>query len=139
MIKLFQVIFAMILLMLQACTSIEPNSDYVIVAPLKYVPQPSESPPNSSWGWIETSDPHPDGYRVRIGDMKYHKLIEPLVANGTLTGDTAISAASSLAEREVVERKLCTSAKVPDSARRLTGPGGRPSEIWMYVECTNSN
>ena len=122
------------LLLLQACASIEPNSDYVIVVPVKYVPQSSESSPNSSWGWLETTDLHPDGYRVRIGDMKYHKLIEPLVANKTLTGETAISAASALAVREVVEKKLCVSARVPPKARSLHGPH-RPSEIWMYVEC----
>ncbi len=125
---------ALTILVLQACVSIEPNSDYVIVVPIKYVPQPSESTPNSSWGWIETNDPHPDGYRVRIGDMKYHKLIEPLVANKTLTRETAISAASDLAEREVVERQLCLLARVPPKARALHG-SQRPSEVWMYVEC----
>jgi hypothetical protein len=131
------ILCALIFLTVSSCTSIAPNSDYVIVEPVKYIPEGADSGSNSSWGWLVTTDPHPDGYRVRLGDMKYHKIIEPLIANNTLTVETAISAASIFAENEVVKRQLCLSTKIPAKAKTLTG-SQNPPEIRMYVECVES-
>jgi hypothetical protein len=124
----------LMLLLLTACVSIDPNSDYVIVVPVKNVAEPSNPTPNSIWGRLETTDLNPDGYRVRIGDGRYHKLIEPLAKSKTLTTETAISTVSAFAEAEVIEKQLCESAKVPLKDRTLMG-SQRPSEIWVYVEC----
>ena len=125
---------ALIAVLLQACASVDPNSDYINVVPVKNIPKPVEPIPNSTWGRLETSDPHPDGYFVKMGDKRYNKIVEPFVVDGKLTIEAAISAVSSFAEVEVVARKLCGAAKVPSKDRRLTG-NQKPSEVWVYVEC----
>jgi hypothetical protein len=128
----------LIFLILQSCTSIAPNSDYVIIEQVKYVACSAEPSPNSSCGWVKTESPNFDGYRVRLGDMKYHKIIEPLIANNTLTGDTAISATAAFVENEVIKRQLCTSARVPADAKNHLIGSNNPPEIRMYVECVES-
>lgn len=128
------ILYISIVFNIQSCASIAPNSDYVIVEPVKYVPCETNPSPNSSCGWVKVDGPNFDGYKVHLGEMKYHKIIEPLIASNTLTGETAISAASTFAENEVVNRQLCVSAKVPADARRLAG-SQNPPEIIMYVEC----
>jgi hypothetical protein len=132
--SLNHILYILFVFILQSCASIAPNSDYVIVEPVKFVPCETNPSPNSSCGWVKVDGPIFDGYNVHLGDMKYHKIIEPLIANNTLTGETAVSAASTFVENEVVKRQLCTSAKVPAKARNLRG-SQNPPEIIMYVEC----
>jgi hypothetical protein len=130
----FRSICLIVLTALSACASIEPNSDYVIVEPVKYVPPPAAPIPNYRFGWVTTSVEDAQRFRVRIGDQRYHDLIQPHRVNGNIPLETAISVTAAFAEHEVISRHLCQSASVPAESRKLVGPQG-PWEIWMYVEC----
>ena len=121
-------------MMVYACTSIEPNSDYVLIEPVKYVAAPATPRPNYEFGWVIASLEDAEGFRVRIGDQKYHDLIRPYMVNGSITNEKAVSVAAAFAEQQVTERGLCKVASVPANSRNLHGPQG-PWEIWMYVEC----
>ena len=111
-----------------SCTSIEPNSNYVVLVPMRHVAET----------WIVTPEPNPDGYRVRLGNQRYHETIAPLVAKNALTADAAIDAACNVAVNEVMIKGGCEAIGVPTCAHTLVGPQGRPAEIWMHVECAQN-
>ena len=111
-----------------------PSTDFVKIEPVKYIPPPSELIPNSTFGWVEVSPSEAQGYRVRVGDITYERIIEPHKVRGEITYEAAVDALARFAVQQVIEAHYCDSAYVPESSRRLVG-SQRPPEMWMYVEC----
>ncbi|HVK55053.1 MAG TPA: hypothetical protein VM532_08505 [Burkholderiales bacterium] len=110
------------------------ETNYVEVDPVTFVPCENKPVPNSRCGYLETTIERAEMFRVRIGELRYQRLIEPLKAKRGLVLESAVQAAATLAEREIVTRGYCKAAVVPPEFRRLFGPQG-PWEIWMYVRC----
>lgn len=127
---------ALTCLCLALCTSCYPDTDFVRVEPIHYVPPPPAPTPNSTWGWLETSAANATRYRVRVGGLTFDRIVEPSKINGTLNTEAAVSAFASFAEQQVVKAGFCSEAKAPapPGTRRLIG-SQHPTEMWMYVEC----
>lgn len=110
------------------------HTDFVIVEPVRFVMPSAKSVPNSRFGWLETSVDRAEGFRVRIGDITYQRIIQPYKKDGKITFDEAVSALSNFAESEVVRRRFCASATTPAESRRLHGLS-TPPEMVIYVQC----
>jgi len=110
------------------------HTDFVRVEPVKFVPAPSTPKPNTTFGWVEVSKDEAQGYVVRVGDLTYQRIIEPHKVDGEIKLDAAVNAFASFAEEKVVALHYCSSARVPENARKLIG-GNTPPEMHIYVEC----
>jgi len=110
------------------------HTDFVRVEPVKYVPPPSEPIPNTKFGWIKVSETEAQGYVVRVGDLTYQRIIESHKVDGEITFEAAVAAFASFAEQQVEEMQYCSSAHVPEDARKLIG-SNTPPEMHIYVEC----
>ena len=121
-IKLF---FTLITATLLGC--IYSHTDFVKVEPSKRIQ-------NTENGWISVSEDQAQGYKVRVGDLTYQRIIEPHKVNGEIDLETALSAFASFAEKQVVRMEYCNTAVVPESSRKLVGSNS-PPEMWIYVVC----
>jgi hypothetical protein len=110
------------------------HTDFVRVEPVYYVPPPAKPIPNTTFGWVETTTVNAQGFRVRVGDLTYQRIIEPLKKHGEVTTEQAAAALDTFAVKEVVARGLCREAFAPP---RAVLPGGfnNPPETRAYVEC----
>jgi len=120
------------LMLLSGCYA---HTDFVVVEPVRYVPPPPAPTPGSTFGWVPADAGKADGFKVRVGDLTYQRIIEPLKKDGEITREQAVSAFSAFAEIEVVRRQFCTAAFTPPEARQLVG-SKTPPEMETYVRCT---
>lgn len=119
---------ALLLEALIGCTSSPPNTDFVIVEPVAYVPPPATSVPNSSFGWLPVEAVNARAFRVKVGNKQYFEILKR-------GGSESIRAELALfAEREVIARKLCPSGAARSKTSQLVGPRNR-EYLWMVVEC----
>ena len=119
------------LVLLSGCYA---HTDFVVVEPVRYVAPPSTPTPDSTFGWVATAADQAEGYRVRVGDLTYRRIIDPLLKDGEITKEQAVSAFSAFAEKEVVRRQFCASAFTPPEAQHLVG-SNTPPEMEIYVRC----
>jgi len=112
------------------------HTDFVRIEPVKFVPAPSAPEPNATFGWVEVSKDKAQGYVVHVGDLTYRKIIEPHKVDGEIPLEEAINAFASFAEEKVVALHYCSTARVPENARKLIG-GNTPPEMHIYVECVS--
>lgn len=89
-----------------------------------------------NFAYVEVSKDEAQGYIVRVGDLTYQRIIEPHKIDGEITFEAAVNAFASFAEEKVVALYYCSSAQVPEHARKLIG-GNTPPEMHIYVECVS--
>ena len=118
---------------LMACTTPRGEyEDYLSVEPVRFVP--CQSIVRGSCGWVPNAEPYPRQFVVVVSGQLYRKIVGVTKFGPPVTSTAAIDAFATFAEKEVVSRKHCSTAKVPESSRRLVG-SWRPSEMRMHVEC----
>jgi hypothetical protein len=121
-------ISALLLAALVGCASPPPNTDFVIVEPIAYVPPPAMPVPNTSFGWLPAEAVNARAFRVKVGYRQYFEILSRVGSEG-IKAELAL-----FAEKEVIAQKLCPSGAARTKAPQLVGP--RSLEyLWVVVEC----
>jgi len=117
------------LVLLVGCNTPPPATDFVIVEPIRFVPQPPAPVPNMSFGWLPADMGNAEAFRVKLGNKQYFELLNQ-VGPERITTELAL-----FAEREVVNRGACSSGVARTIRPQIVGP--RSGEyVWLLVRCT---
>jgi hypothetical protein len=111
------------------CSTPPPQTDYVHVIPMQYIPPTGTGP--SRFGWIPTDLAYAESFRVEVGNKQYFELLNR-------AGPEHIKdELARFAEGEVFSRGFCASGVARTERPQIVGPRSR-EYVWVGVKCVDA-